>query len=147
MKTTTYILAISVCIGGISQIACKLNSKEKGNAIEDIYFRNTGVNLIEKANDEEKESQIFIAKSNKTILDNDAQISKLKKDIYRPNTAFDTLYGRGIEEIYKKNCNLKKILMNYEINQTDSESFKKKFNSDAEVIAAAFKDLQEHKRK
>lgn len=147
MKTTTYILAISVCIAGISQIGCKLDTNEKGNAIENRDLLDTEAYLILKANDEEKESQIFIAKSNKTILDNDAQISKLKKDIYRPNTTFDTLYGRGIDEIYKKNRNLKKCLMNYEINQTDSESFKKKFNSDAEVIAAAFKDLPKNKKK
>lgn len=154
IKKTIYILAITVLIGGFSLLGCKSNTKEKEDAIENVQDANEDLQEVEanqtadeitKANDQEW--QTFKSESNKTIIANDNRIMELKKAMNKPGTTFDASYTKGIDELQEKNTKLKKRILNYENNQTDWESFKREFNSDADVVKEAFKDLTSNKKK
>ena len=154
MKKTIYILAISAFIGGTSLIGCKSNTEEKEDAIENVNDANQGLKEVEadqtadqitKANDEEW--QTYKTESNKTIVANETRIKELRNAMNKPGTTFDKSYAKSIDALEEKNTALKNRIINYENNQTDWESFKREFNSDAEGIAAAFKDLTLNNKK
>jgi hypothetical protein len=65
----------------------------------------------------------------------------------KSGTTFDKSYAKSIDELEKKNKELINRIHNYENNQTDWESFKREFNSDAAVLATAFKDMATTSRK
>lgn len=154
MKKTFYILVITAFIGGISFVGCKSNSEEKEDAVENVNEANQDLKEVETEQAEEQvtkandaEWQTYKDESNKTILANDARIKELRKAMNKPGSTFDKSYAKSIDALEEKNTALKDRISNYENNQTDWESFKREFNSDAEGIAAAFKDLTTNNKK
>jgi hypothetical protein len=154
MKRTFYILAITAFISGIAIVGCKSNSDKKENAIENVNEANEDLRVVEedqvederiKANDEEW--QAFKAESNKTIADNENRILELKKAKNKPGQSFDQSYAKSIDALQERNSALKKRIADYENNQTNWESFKREFNSDAEGVANAFRDLNLNNKK
>jgi flavin-binding protein dodecin len=154
MKKTIYILAITAFIGGISLVGCKSNSEEKADAVENVNEANQDLDQVEadqteqqitKAND--AEWQTYKAESNKTIAANEAQIVALRKAMDKPGKTFDKSYASSIDALEEKNTALKTRIVDYENNQTDWESFKREFKSDAEGVANAFKDLTVNNKK
>lgn len=98
-----------------------------------------------KANDEEW--QTYKLESNKTIMANETRILELRNAMNKPGTTFDKSYAKSINTMEEKNIALKKRIINYENNQTDWESFKREFNSDAEVLATTFKNFTSKNKK
>lgn len=154
MKRKICILAISAFIGGILLIGCKSNTDKKEDAIDNVNEANQDLKEVEadeiadeatKANDEEW--QTYKAQSNKTIMANDIRIAELRKARNKPGTTFDKSYAKSIDALEEKNSALKKRIINYENNQTDWESFKREFNSDAEVLATAVEDMTTNNKK
>ncbi len=147
-------LAITAFASGISIVGCKSNTEEKENAIENVNEANQDLKEVEadqtsdqitKANDEEW--QTYKAESNETIMANETRIKELRKAMDKPGSTFDKSYAKSIDALEDKNTALKERINNYENNQTDWESFKREFNSDAEGIADAFKDLTLNNKK
>jgi outer membrane murein-binding lipoprotein Lpp len=148
MKKSIYRLAIGTLIIGIMIVGCKSNSEKKENAIENVNQANHDLKELEddqeadkvtKANDEEW--QTYKKESNKTIMANATRIKDLRNTMNKSGTTFDKSYAKSIDALEKKNKELINRIHNYENNQTDWESFKREFNSDAAVIATAFKDM------
>ncbi len=147
-------LAITAFASGISIVGCKSNTEEKENAIENVNEANQDLKEVEadqtsdqitKANDEEW--QTYKAESNETIMANETRIKELRKAMDKPGSTFDKSYAKSIDALEDKNTALKERINNYENNQTDWESFKREFNSDAQGIADAFKDLTLNNKK
>jgi len=154
MKKTIYFLAITAFMGGALVSSCKSNTEEKDAAIENVDDANKDLQEVEanqaadkvtKANDEEW--QAYKAESNKTIAENETRISELRKAMKKPGTRFDASYAKSIDVLEEKNSDLKKRIVNYENNQTDWDSFKREFSSDADGLATAFKDLTVNNKK
>lgn len=154
MKKNIFILAISVFIGGISLRSCKSDTDKKEDAIENVNEAKQDLKEVEadeiadeatKANDEEW--QTYKVESNKTILANETRILELRNAINKPGTTFDKSYAKSINTMEEKNIALQKRIINYENNQTDWESFKREFNSDAEVLATTFKNFTSKNKK
>ena len=78
---------------------------------------------------------------------NEDRIKELRKAMDKPGSSFDKAYAKRIDELEVRNTALKNRIADYENNQTDWESFKREFNSDAEGLAAAFKDLTLNNKK
>ena len=154
MKKIIYLLGIGIFIGGISIIGCKSNTEKKENAVESVNEANQDLKEVEedqaadmktKTNDEEW--QTYKEESNKTIMANDTRIKELRNAMNKSGTTFDKSYAKSIDALEKKNTTLKNRIINYENNQTDWESFKREFNSDAEVLSNAFKDMSTNNKK
>jgi hypothetical protein len=154
MKKTIYMLAITAFVGGISMVGCKSNTEEKADAVENVNEANQDLDQVEsdqaaeqvtKAND--AEWQMYKAESNKTIMANETRIKELRKAMEKPGKTFDKSYAKSIDVLEEKNTALKNRIADYENNQTDWESFKREFNSDAEGVANAFKDLTVNNKK
>ena len=154
MKKTIYVLAITAFMGGISLVGCKSNSEEKADAVENVNDANQDLSNVEaeqsaeqvtKAND--AEWQTYKAASYKTILANEMQIKELRTAMDKPGKNFDKSYAKSIDALEEKNAALKTRIVDYENNQTDWESFKREFSSDAEGVANAFKDLTVNNKK
>ena len=147
-------LAITAFMGGVSMVGCKSNTDEKENAIENVDEANQDLKEVEadqaadqitKAND--SEWQMYKAESNKTIIANETRITELRNAMDKPGSSFDKSYSKSIDALEEKNTSLKNRIDDYENNQTDWESFKREFNSDAEGVANAFKDLTVNNKK
>lgn len=154
MKKTCYIIAITAFIGGISLVGCKSNTQEKEDAIENVNEANQDLDQVEadqaaeqvtKAND--VEWQTYRDESNKTIMANETQIKELRKAMDKPGRTFDKSYAKSIDALEEKNTALRNRITDYENNQTDWESFKREFSSDAEGVANAFRDLTLNNKK
>lgn len=154
MKKTIYILAVTAFLGGITMVGCKSNTEEKADAVENVNDANQDLNNVEaeqaaeqvtKAND--AEWQTYKEESYKTILANEMQIKELRAAMDKPGKNFDKSYAKSIDALEEKNTALKKRIVDYENNQTDWESFKREFNSDAQGVANAFKDLTVNNKK
>lgn len=154
MKKTFFILAITAFVSALVTVGCKSNRDEKEDAIENVNEANEDLRVVEenqadderaKANDEEWLA--FKAESNKTITDNENRILELKKAKNKPGQSFDQSYAKSIDALQERNSALKKRIADYENNQTDWESFKREFNSDAKGVADAFKDLNLNNKK
>lgn len=154
MEKTIYVLAITAFIGGISIVGCKSNTEEKTDAIENVNEAKQDLDQVEmdqnsdkinKAND--AEWQTYRAESNKTILANELQISELRKAMEKPGKTFDKSYSKSIDALEEKNMALKTRIIDYENNQTDWESFKREFSSDAEGLENALKNLTVNNKK
>jgi hypothetical protein len=65
----------------------------------------------------------------------------------KPGKTFDKSYSKSIDALEEKNMALKTRIIDYENNQTDWESFKREFSSDAEGVAKALKDLTVNNKK
>ncbi len=154
MKKACYIIAITAFIGGISLVGCKSNTQEKEDAIENVNEANQDLDQVEadqaadqviKAND--AEWQTYKSESNNTIMANEARIKELRKAMDKPGKTFDKSYAKSIDALEERNTALKNRIGDYENNQTDWESFKREFSSDAEGVANAFKDLTVNNKK
>ena len=78
---------------------------------------------------------------------NETQIKELRKAMDKPGRTFDKSYAKSIDALEEKNTALRNRITDYENNQTDWESFKREFSSDAEGVANAFRDLTLNNKK
>lgn len=87
------------------------------------------------------EWKVFKEDSDAKIAKNNAKIKELKTKKKTSGKGMDKIYTERIENIEKKNVELKERLDNFDNEQTDWDSFKREFDHDMGELGKAFKEL------
>jgi hypothetical protein len=144
MKKSVFTLAITMCIMALATISCKSNEEKEADAIENIQEANQDLNEVSQeeqlaANDEQW--NIFKEETETKISANEAIISNLRLEMEKPGNKFDAVYKKNIEELERKNSNLRSRIDEYDKTRSDWEAFKREFNHDMEEIGKSLKDI------
>ena len=144
MKKSIFTLAFSMAIIGLAMTSCKSNEEKEADAIENIQEANQDLNEVKQeeqlaANDEEW--NIFKKETETKISANEVIISNLRLEMEKPGNKFDAVYKKSIEDLEKKNSDLRSRIDNYDKTRSDWEAFKREFNHDMEEIGKSIKDI------
>jgi chromosome segregation ATPase len=142
MKRTIYALAFSVLTAGIAFTSCNSQSKEEKveNAQENV----------DKAKEELKDAQKelnaeyppYRKDMEERISMNEKRIAELREKLAQPGKKpLDNARAQRIDELEKKNAELRSRLYGYEKERSDWESFKREFNHDMDELGNSFNDL------
>lgn len=151
MKKVIYSLVlVSLFFGGLS--SCKSNAEKHEDALEEVQEANQELNEVEEdqANAEANkiEWEAFKQDVNAKISKNEERIDELNADIKKQGNKLDATYQRNVDELHKKNENLKAKLNDWETNKkTDWESFKREFNSDMSDLGNALQNFTLNNKK
>jgi len=75
------------------------------------------------------------------IRKNDESIAQLKMERAKAGKSMDAAYTQRIDQLQKKNADLRTRLNNYKYNESKWEQFKREFNHDMDELGNAIKDL------
>lgn len=149
MKKTIFSLAIATTfMAGTVFTSCQSSDQKDGD--DDGMMNRTEKDAQVMHNDDNSdmptmvtadEWQTFKLESELQINNNEIRIKELKEKMNKPGTILDPLYAKKIENLEKKNQDLKIKLEAYETNQSNWEKFKREFNHDMDELGKAFKDL------
>lgn len=144
MKKSIFTLAVAVSIIGLTAMSCKSNAEKEEDAIENIQEANQDLNEVsqdEKLASNDEQWAIFKEETETKISANEVIISNLRLEMEKPGNKFDAVYKKNIEELEKKNSNLRSRIDNYDKTRSDWEAFKREFNHDMEEIGKLIKDI------
>lgn len=90
----------------------------------------------------------FRKDADQQITDNDKKIARLREELSRPGKhPLDNARKQKIDNLEKKNADLRSTLYAYETQPSDWEAFKLKINHDKDDIRDAFKDFGDDLKK
>lgn len=144
----TVTMAAMLVAGGMFT-GCDTTSADKVNKAEE-NVKDAEKNLKEakagKVAAVEKEAtdaewKVFKEDSDAKIAMNEARIAEMKDKMKSSGKTMGKIYAGRIENIEKKNVELKERLDNFDKEQTNWDSFKREFNHDMGEIGSAFKEL------
>jgi chromosome segregation ATPase len=154
MKKSILIIAAATFFTSTLTTSCKSNSDKEADAQEEVIDAQNDLNETEQDVEEDQSTKAndaewltYKAEAMTTIDANEARIMELKKAIKKSGTTFDAAYEKSINDLEKRNSDLKTKIANYENNQTDWASFKREFSSDMTELGNALKDLTVNNKK
>ncbi|WP_298223793.1 hypothetical protein [Flavobacterium sp.] len=155
MKKSIYTLAmLTLLYGGLT--SCKSNTEKQEDAVENVQQANEDLTEVQQENkvDEATEKanqakwEAFKEDVNATISRNEERIAELNKDIKRQGNQLDAKYQKNVDELQKRNEDLKVKVKIYETDKKqDWESFQTEFNSDMSDLGDALKNFTLNNKK
>ncbi len=144
MKKIIYFTALSVMISGSLFTSCASNEKKVENAQANV--EDAKQDLTDAKNKLAAEYPMFKSDAEKKIAENEKRINSLKAKPYKTgNAELDETHQTKIDNLEKKNAELRNRLYTYEHEHSDWQEFKRGFNLDLDAIDNAFKDLDKDK--
>lgn len=136
MKKTLFYTAIAAIAAGSIFTSCNSGAKKTETVQEATE------NLQDAQADLNSEYPTFKTEAEVKIAANEVRIAELREKLNKPGKApFDEMRKNRIDELERKNLELKSRLNGYQKEHSDWETFKREFNHDMDGIAEAFEDL------
>ena len=143
-KTIHYAIIAAIVTGGIFS-ACESKEKKVENAELKVDADSRKMQAAKDTLNAEYPG--FRADAERTIEINDKKITRLKEELTRPgNHPLDDARRRKIDELQRKNADLRVRLENYQTAQTDWATFKSQFNADMDSLNHAYVELDKSKK-
>lgn len=89
----------------------------------------------------ENDYRVFKIETDAQIKTNNVRIDELKSKKRMPGKTNDADYTKRIEELRKRNTDLKTRLDNYDTNTSDWDIFKREFSHDMDELGQSLKDF------
>jgi len=143
MKKTIYTLAL---IGGTILMSCQTPAEKEKAAAENV----TSAQQDLKAAQQELNAEYpgFRKDAEIQIADNETKITKLRAKLDKPGKhPLDNARKQRIDDLEKKNAELKSMLYGYETERSDWTAFKIKFNHAKDNVRDAFNDFGDDLKK
>lgn len=154
MKKSILTLTMTAFLFATLLISCKSNTEKEAEAIEDVQEANQkldevaqDVALDEQLAANDGEWTIFKNETETKIKANEVIINNLKEEMNKPGSKLDAVYAKNIEELEKKNSNLRSRIDDYDKTRSDWESFKREFNADMDDLGKSLKGLTVNNKK
>ena len=154
MKKSIYTLAVTILVAAAIFTSCNTPAQKEEAAKEDVKEAKEDLREVQKdahaeavrtANAEEWKT--FRDETEVRINRNDAAIAELKIRIKRPGKVLDPLYARQIEDLEKRNRDLRARMDGYEKSHGDWETFKREYNHDMDGLGQSLKDFSVNNKK
>jgi len=144
MKRSLYLLMLAT---GVALTSCQ-SPAQKEAAAED-KMQDAKKDMRDAKREElNKDYPAFKSDAEKEIAANDQRIAQLREKLAKPGKApLDDARQRRINELEKRNADLKAELYGYEQERSDWETFKAKYNHDRDNVRDAFKDADDDMKK
>jgi chromosome segregation ATPase len=140
MKKGIYAFAFSVLTAGIAFTSCESKEKKVEDAQENV--QNAKEELKDAKNEVNAEYPAYRKDMDDRINQNEKRISELREKVNKPGEKpLDNARRQRIDDLEKKNSELRSRLYGYEKERGDWESFKREFNHDMDELGNAFNDL------
>jgi hypothetical protein len=148
MKKSIYTLAATAVITAFIFTSCDSAAKKEETAKENVQDAKQELKEAQKdANAEAQKTataeewKAFRAETEARISHNEAMIAELRIRLKKPGKILDPLYAKQIEDLQKRNIELRARLDNYEKKQSDWETFKREYNHDMDELGHSLKDF------
>ena len=142
MKITIATLALSsMLVAGFLFTSCKSPAQKEDAAQNKVDEAQQELNAAQVKVASQEEWATFKIESELKINDNENRIAELKEKMKKPGKVFDALYQKRIDDLEKRNLDMRVRMETYEKNQSDWESFKTEFNHDMDELGNALKDI------
>lgn len=128
-------------LSGVIITGCQSSEQKINRSKEDLKEEHIKTKAEAEKLASANEWQTFRITSRIEIAKNDIRIIELKTKMLESGKAHDQVFANRIESLESNNKYLRLKIENYEINQSDWESFKREFNHDMDEFGQAFKDL------
>jgi hypothetical protein len=154
MKKTIYTLAVTALLAGTILTSCDSPAKKEEEAKENVQEAKQDLKEVQKDANAESERvanaeewRAFRNETDARITTNEARIAELRIKLKKPGKVLDPLYAQRIEDLQKRNIELRARLDNYEKKQSGWESFKREFNHDMDELGHSLKDFSVDNKK
>ncbi len=139
MKKTIYSFVFgSMLIGGVLS-SCESKQEKVEEATEDV--RDAKEDLKEAQRELNAEYPAYRNDMDARITANEKEIARLREIINKPGEKpLDNARRERIDDLEKRNSELRARLYGYENERSDWEAFKREFNHDMDELGNSFKD-------
>ena len=128
-------------VAGFLFTSCKSPAQKEDAAQNKVDEAQQELNAAQVKVASQEEWATFKIESELKINDNENRIAELKEKMKKPGKVFDALYQKRIDDLEKRNLDMRVRMETYEKNQSDWESFKTEFNHDMDELGNALKDI------
>lgn len=148
MKKSIYAFSLIV---GIAAAGCQTPAQKEEKAAEKMQDAKQDMNDAKKEERRELNAEYpaFKTEGEREIDANNDRIAKLRNKLAKTGgtAPLDDARKRKIDDLEKKNADLKASLYGYETERSDWETFKAKWNHDKDDLKQAFKDFGDDLKK
>ena len=147
MKKTIYILAATAAImTGLVLNGCQTPAQKEAAAETKVEAAKDDLKVAKQ--ELNAEYPAFRKEADEQIADNDKKIASLREKLNKPGKhPLDNARKQKIENLEKKNAELRAMLDGYESDRTDWAAFKLSFNHAKDNVRDGFKDMGEDLKK
>ena len=140
MKKTIYFMTITAMMAGGVLSSCESKEKKVEDAKENVVDAKQDLKDAQK--DLNAEYPAYRKDMEERIEANDKKIADLREILNKPGKKpLDNMRKDRIDELERKNADLRSRLYGYEKERSDWESFKREFNHDMDELGNSFKDM------
>ncbi len=133
MKPTIYIVALGLIVTGALLSSCQTKEQKVEESKQDVKDAKQELNAQYPA---------FRKYAEEKIEANNKRIAKLKEKLAKPGKApLDDMRKQRIEDLEKRNAELRSRLYGYENERSDWAAFMRQFNQDMDKLGDAFNDF------
>jgi hypothetical protein len=149
MKTTRFNVVIVIGIAIMGMISCTNSPTKKAEVLEDAK-ENVLVaeqDLNQAVSDSINEYARYKMEAETKLIENDLKIAALKTNMKAERIEVRTKYEKELNELEKKNANLKVSISEYKEDDVNKwEKFKELVNQDIEEIKLAISRMSENRK-
>jgi chromosome segregation ATPase len=140
MKKTILYTALTALAAGSILTSCESKEKKVEDAQEKV--QDAKEDLKDAKRELNAEYPAYRTDTEKRIADNEKRIAELKETINKPGKKpLDDARAKRVDELERKNAELRSRLYGYEQERSDWESFKRELNHDMDELDASIKDV------
>jgi hypothetical protein len=141
MKKTIYTLAVTAIMTGTALASCESPAQKQEIAANNVSVANEELQQA-KQQELNAEYPAFKKDAELKITANDKRIAELREKLSASGKSpLDDIRRQRIDDLQKRNAELRARLYGYEKERSDWLTFKAKFNQDADNLRDAFKDF------
>lgn len=152
-KNNKFLIAALIAIGTIF-LGCQSNEKKVENSREEVQEEEQDLNQAQQEAVKETKKEVLNEEWNaykiealEKINKNEIRITELKAKKAKKGELLDPLYEKRIENLERKNAELKAKIDKYESEQSDWETFKREFNHDMNELGDALQKFDKDNAK
>jgi len=149
MKTTRFSAAIVIGIAIMGMISCTNSPTKKAEVLEDAKDNVLVAeqDLNQAVSDSINEYTRYKMEAETKLIENDLKIAALKNNMKAEKIEVRTKYEKELNELEKKNANLKVSISEYKEDDVNKwEKFKELVNQDIEEIKLAISRMSENRK-
>jgi len=149
MKTTRFNVVIVIGIAIMGMISCTNSPTKKAEVLEDAKDNVLVAeqDLNQAVSDSINEYTRYKMEAETKLIENDLKIAALKNNMKAERIEVRTKYEKELNELEKKNANLKVSISEYKEDDVNKwEKFKELVNQDIEEIKLAISRMSENRK-
>lgn len=149
MKTTRFNVVIVIGIAIMGMISCTNSPSKKAEVLEDAKDNVLVAeqDLNQAVSDSINEYARYKMEAETKLIENDLKIAALKSNMKAERIEVRTKYEKELNELEKKNANLKVSISEYKEDDINKwEKFKELVNQDIEEIKLAISRMSENRK-